>query len=361
MKKILIVNPFGIGDVLFSTPMIGVLKERFPESSISYLGNTRTVPILKNDPRINKVFCYERDEFVAVYKKSPWQFFLKWRKLVEEIRLEKFDVSFDLSMGPPLGLALVLAGIPERIGFNYKGRGRWLTHSTILTGFEGKHVSEYFLDLLNHLTGNRSHLGEPRELSMSFFTSQDDERWAENFLKTNNINSTYLVCVYPGGGASWGAQGAVRRWPAENYVHLANKIVKNSNAVIILMGDKADVALCQSVAEKMSHAPLIAAGQTTLGQSAALMKRCHFVVLNDGGAMHVAAALGVRTLVVFGPVDPQVYGPIPKSKHKSIIKGLPCQPCYRNFRMSDCKHQLCLKELSVDDVWQEVLASGVLG
>ena len=199
MTRILIVNPFGIGDVLFTTPFIAALKERFPAVSISYIGNARTVPFLRNDPRIAKVFSYERDEYVAVYRKSPWQFLLKWKKLVDEIRTEKFDIAFDLSLGSPLGLALAWAGIPERIGYDYKGRGRWLTRKVPFRGYEGRPVAEYYLDLLRHWTLDTGHSSVVAQehstsnslvssvkcqvsLKMSLYASQADSDWAVAFL-----------------------------------------------------------------------------------------------------------------------------------------------------------------------------------
>ncbi|MBF0570193.1 MAG: glycosyltransferase family 9 protein, partial [Candidatus Omnitrophica bacterium] len=123
---------------------------------------------------------------------------------------------------------------------------------------------------------------------------------------------------------------------------------------IILMGDKGDVEFCEAVASKMSRRPVIAAGETTLGRSAALMDRCRFLVMNDGGAMHIAAALGVVPVVIFGPVDEKVYGPFPTEDQVVVKKGLPCQPCYRNFRMSDCQHMSCLRTLTVDEVYRKV-------
>ena len=181
--KILIVNPFGIGDALFTTPFIAALKERFPAVSISYIGNARTVPFLRNDPRIDKVFSYERDEYVAVYRKSPWQFLLKWKKLVDDIRAEKFDSAFDLSLGSPLGLALAWAGIPERIGYDYKGRGRWLTRKVPLKGYEGRPVAEYYLDLLRQVVQGSN--------VISHTSYENKHRTTEN---TRCKSSAYDVC-----------------------------------------------------------------------------------------------------------------------------------------------------------------------
>ena len=88
---------------------------------------------------------------------------------------------------------------------------------------------------------------------------------------------------------------------------------------------------------------------------AALLKQCQGAILNDGGPLHVAEAVGTRTVSIFGPVDPLVYGPYPASNHTVVQKHLPCQPCYeRRFRMADCGHINCLGELTVEEDYRKV-------
>jgi lipopolysaccharide heptosyltransferase II len=344
-NRILIVNPFGIGDVLFTTPFIAALKERIPGVSISYVGNARTAPFLRNDPRIDKVFSYERDDFVAVYRRSPWQFILKWKQLVADIRAGQFDLAFDLSLGSPLGLALVLAGVPERVGFNYKGRGRWLTRSFPLQRYEKCHIVDHHFELLR-LMGIEAEPGK-----MRFYLQQKDKEWADNFLEKEHLTTSNIIGMFPGGGASWGAGARFRHWDIAKYAKLADKIIEKASCSLILFGDKTDRDLCEDIAARMSRKPVIVAGWTSLGEAAALMERCRLLVMNDSGAMHVAAALGVRTVVIFGPVDEKVYGPFPVHEQIIVSKPIPCRPCYRNFRMSDCRHLSCLKQLTVDEVY----------
>ncbi len=216
MKKVLIVNPFGIGDVLFSTPLLAALKDDMPGVVISFIGNARTSPFLKNDPRIDMVFSYERDEFVAVYKKSPWQFFLKWKEFVGAIKKEGFDTAFDLSLGSPLGLALMLAGIPRRIGCDYKGRGRWLTDKVPLKGYEGRHVVEYHLELLKYCG-----IEAKTRQRMSFFLMAEDKGAVQALLDRHGLKDGSYVVICPGGGASWGQGAAKKRWAAEGFSKLA--------------------------------------------------------------------------------------------------------------------------------------------
>ncbi len=343
-QRILIVNPFGIGDVLFTTPLIAALKERYPSASLSYIGNARTASFLKNDPRLSQVFSYERDEFVAVYRRSPLAFARKWLDFVKELRSLQFDTAFDLSLGAPLALALVCAGIPVRIGYDYKQRGRWLTHKLPLKGYEGRHVVEYYLDLIGVQE-------DKRRYAMAIYSSIEDDMAAEELLRLNGFKRGAFIVVHPGGGASWGKGSWAKRWPAVNFAKLADKMIEKEGLPIILMGDASEAVLCGEVAGAMKHKPLILAGLVSITRAAALMRLSRWVIANDGGPLHTAVASGAKTLSIFGPVDPAVYGPYPAEGHVVVQKRPLCQPCYRNFRMSDCDHQVCLRELSPDDVF----------
>lgn len=349
-RRCLIVNPFGIGDVLFTLPLVSALKAQFPSVSIGYIGNARTAPWLAHDPRLAQVFCYERDEFIEVYRKSPLAFLRKWCAFVQEIRRSGYDTAFDLSLGSPLALALALAGIPRRIGYDFKGRGRWLTDKTPLKGYEGRHVAQYYLALLGKLNPSLSE--SPGEMKM-FLPCADHAR-AREFMRSHQLSEGGFVVIHPGGGASWGKGAGLKRWPAVNFAKLADKMIENEACPIILMGDQSEVVLCNEVLAGMKHKAVVTAGELSMLQAAALMKAARVVVVNDGGPLHAAVAAGAKTVSIFGPVDPAVYGPYPSAGHTVIQKGLPCQPCYRNFRMSDCGHQACLQSLSVEEVFNHI-------
>jgi len=340
-KKILIINPYGVGDVLFTTPVISNLRLGLPQASIAYLANRRTADFFKSNPDIAQVFVYERDEFVGNYQ--------KYLELFNSIKQQKFDVVFDFSLNSSFGFLSFACGIKKRVGFDYRKRGRFLTDRVPLLGFEEKHVVEYYLDLL-------------RLMEIPVVTKQmkldapsKDIQWAQEWLNRHKVDPAKpLIAVLPGGGASWGVAAGHKRWPASKYAHLMDKIVENFDAAIILLGDSKEEELCREVVS-LAHFPLhFAVGETSLLELAALLMRCQGAILNDGGPLHVAVAAGVKTVSIFGPVDPHVYGPYPASGHTVVQKALPCQPCYRRFRMARCGHINCLNELSVEEVYRKV-------
>jgi heptosyltransferase II len=348
-KKILIINTYGIGDVLFTTPIISNLRLAYPKAFIAYLANRRTADFLQYHPDIAKVFVYERDEFAESYRRNPFEFIQKSFEFFISIKQQDFEVVFDFSLNSTFGFLSFVSGIKKRVGFDYHKRGRFLTHRVPLSGYENKHVVEYYLDLLRLMEI------PIKSVPINLDVPSRDIKWAQEWLNKHKVNPAKpLIAVLPGGGASWGKDARYKRWSAPKYAYLIDKIIENFDAAIILMGDSKEEELCREVVN-LAHFPLhFAVGETSLLGLAALLKQCRGAIVNDGGPLHVAAAVGVKTVSIFGPVDPQVYGPYPVANHTVVQKILPCQPCYRRFRMANCGHISCLGELSVEEVYGKI-------
>lgn len=347
-QRILIVNPFGIGDVLFTLSLVHNLRHAYPQAHIAYIGNRRTIPLLSKQPVINQVFSYDRDEFVAQQKKSPFAFFCKWKSFYNDIKREQFDLVVDLSMNAGLGLFLKVCGIPKRVGFDYRGRGRYLTHRLVMAGYENRHVIEYYKDLLNTV-------GVPViDTAMSLTVPAEDMDWASQWLSQHQVKAAQYLVVVPGGGVSWGKEALMRRWPTERYHEIIKRILLTTKFSIILIGDAKDNQLFGSWVDTLGSRVLSLAGQTTILQAAAIMKLSKLALINDSGLVHLAVACQVPTVAIYGPVNPKVYGPYPLSAATVITHPLPCQPCYRNFRMPHCAHLTCLNALSIEDVFKRL-------
>lgn len=348
-KKILIINTFGIGDVLFSTPVISNIKRAFPEADVHYLTNPRSSAVIKDNPKVSKIHIYERDEFHKVYKRSFVEFIKKWIAFLDQIKAERYDAVLDLSLDRGMGALCMAAGIKQRIGFDYKNRGICLTRGIPFKGYEGKHVVDHYLDLLEEI-------GIPAiDKNLELAVPEQDLQWAKNWRFTEALAfSNLLIAVFPGGGASWGKGARFKRWPVEKYVKLVDKMIEKFDAHIILMGNSEERELCNQISRVSPSGTRVVAGDLNLTQSAALLKQCRMAILNDGGPLHMAVASRVTTISIFGPVDDNVYGPYPPAGHHVVKKGLACQPCYRQFRMSDCSHVSCLVQLDVDDVLRKV-------
>lgn len=348
--KILVVNPYGIGDSLFITPLSRGLRMKWPNAHLALLLGSRTEIIFKHNPNINHTYTYRKD-----YLKSLplWRSLHEKSLLFYKIRKQKFDVLIDVSNTDEYGfLAKFLWKIPIRIGLQYKKRGRFLTHAIhIRSGFTEKHVADYYTDLLSFLDI------EPKSVSrkLDFYSTPKELEWLDTVFQSHRITSSDIVIsILPGGGASWGNEAQYRYWPTSYYAKLADLLIQKWNAKIFLIGSQLEEKLCQQVQTQMKSSAISLAGQTTLPQLASLMDHSNLTIGTESGPLHLAAALDCKALVIYGPVDELVYGPYSDSlRQLKIFNPLPCRPCYRNFRVPPCQNRLCLLELTPEQIFEK--------
>ncbi|HNX90334.1 MAG TPA: glycosyltransferase family 9 protein [Candidatus Omnitrophota bacterium] len=350
MKKILIANIFGIGDVLFTTPLLANLKKAFPDAAVDYMCNARTCQILRNDPLINKVFVYEKDEYAEMWKRSKTEFFKRIFASLSEIKGNRYDAVFDFTLSREFNVFFFAAGIKKRIGFDYKRRGLFLTHKMRIPCFAGRHVIEHYLDLLKYAGV------DPEIRNMRISVNKAAEEWADAYFAAHGLDGKKTVAVIPGGGASWGGHAGRKRWGSDKFACVADDLVQNSYQVAVF-GDAKEKEICDEVVAVMRHKGIPVETGMDINKYIAVLNKCRLVLCNDGGPLHIAVALGKSTVSLFGPVDPNVYGPYPwDGNHVVVTKGgLECRPCYSNFRLPQCdKDMMCLNGIDPDLVAEEV-------
>jgi len=348
-RHILIINPFGVGDVLFSTPLVVALKKLYRGAYVGYICNIRTKEMLQTNPDVDEVFVFERDEYRLLWKTSKLECIKKLFDFWRTIHRRKFDVVIDLSLSKEYAFLCWLVGIRERRGFNFKGRGRFLTYRIPFDGFNDKPVGEYYLDLMS--------MEKPaRDITTVLVTADNDRRYIEDFLKTSGVRQNdLLVGIAPGGGASFGKkdQGR-RRWGAGKFRELADRIAEKYKAKIILIWGHDERDVVEKISAGMKNSALIAP-TTTIREMAALCKKCRLVICSEGGPLHIASSQGVKTVSIFGPVDEKVYGPYPPSQRNVVVTSrADCRPCYRRFKLPECNTRKCLEDITVDDVFNEI-------
>jgi lipopolysaccharide heptosyltransferase II len=345
----LVINPFGIGDVLFSTPLIRNLKENFPKARIYYLCNKKTNPIISSHHFIYKTFVYERDEFEALRHKSAFLWLKEFHRFIGGIRKEKIDIALDLSLNTQYGFYAWAAGIKKRFGLDYKNRCKFLNKKLKIKGYIDKHVVDYYLDTLTLLDLPIKRYG------LEIYTDEESKRWADAFLRQKNIAAGELIIgIAPCGGGAFGKDAYIKRWPVDKYAALIDRLAVELKAKIFIFAgpqEKSDVEkILSSVQHKNSCFEFTAA---TLPQTVALVEKCSLFIGNDTGPLRFADALNKKIVALFGPVNERVYGPYPFDEKRTVVlkKDLPCRPCYNNFRLSDCKsNRRCMDDIEVEEV-----------
>jgi len=352
LKKFLIINPFGIGDVLFTTPVIRAIKDSYPDAFLGYWCNERVAGVLKSNPKINLIFSLSRGDIKKIYNRSRFEGICKSLGLLRRIKKERFDICIDLSLEHHYSFIAKLLGIRKRVGFNYKKRGRFLTHKIDLDGYSSKHVVEYYLDLLN-IIGIK-----PKTTDLDLYVNDADKIKAKNLLKYYGVTSEDLIIgIAPGAGGSWGKDASLKHWPAIKFAQLANRICEDLKAKILILGDESERAIADIIVNIMQHKAIDLVGKTTLEELAAVISNLKILITNDGGPLHMAVALGVKTVSIFGPVSEVVYGPYPQDNTRHIVlkNNLDCRPCYRDFRLEPCQiNRECLEAIGVEQVFDGV-------
>ena len=349
--KFLIINPFGIGDVLFTTPLIRAIKEADPGHTVSYWCNLRVEEIFSHNPEIKKVFALSRGDLKKIFQASFFSGIKAFFGLLKSLKKERFDAVFDFSLDQRYGFICWLLGIKKRIGFNYKNRGLFLTNKIELKGYASRHVVEEYLGLLKFIEIKANN---PK---LEVFATASDYQRVKFILQQSGItDNDTLIGIVAGAGASWGKTANLKHWQPIKYGQLADKISDSYNVKILLLGDESEKPISEVVYSSMRNKPVDLTGRLSIGELIALIARLKILISNDGGPMHLAVALGVKTISIFGPVDEKVYGPYPGSENNLVIKKeLTCRPCYQNFRIQNCAHErACMNLITVDEVFQAV-------
>jgi len=353
VKNFLIINPFGIGDVLFTTPVISALKENVAGSRVSYWCNERVRDLFKDDPYIDKVFALSRGDLKKIYLRSILEGIGRLAWLVSALKKERFDAAFDFSLDHRYGLICLLAGIKRRIGYNYKGRGLFLTEKINLQGYAQRHIVEYYMDVL------KSSGIIPRTKTLRVCVSAQAKQKARQMLEGNGIRENDLVvAIAPGAGASWGKDAGRKHWSIVRSAQLADRIIMESGAKVVILGDGSDVDLSALMRRFMRNKAVDLAGKTNLQEFVSIIGIARLLVTNDGGPVHVAVAQGTRTVSIFGPVDERVYGPYPQSEKHLVITNdsAACRPCYKNFRLKPClRERECINAIRLEHVYDAAM------
>jgi predicted lipopolysaccharide heptosyltransferase III len=334
MRNILVIKLRYIGDVLLATPVLRALREQFPDARLTMAVNRGTEDVLKWNPDVNEILIVER---------SGWS---EQMRFLRALRRRAFDFVLDLTDGDRSAILAWASGVPFRVGMNEERRWRGLLYTTVVkVKPEVVHRVEQDLQILHGLGI------EPKVTAPVLKTSPGDDWEAARLLQDIGVgggdasSSPPLVMLQPG------ARYWFKAWPAERFAELADRLAVWCQARVLIGGSPDERELAESIRGRARSAPSVVAGRTTLLQYAALLNRCALFVGNDNGPMHMAAALGVPVVALFGPSDPAIWGPR-GPRVEVLYKGLDCRRCFH----PTCGRgeQSCMRQITVDEVFAAV-------
>ena len=332
MKRILVVNVNWLGDVIFSTPVFKALRKEYPQARIVCLAVPRVKEILE--------CCSDIDEIIEYDEKGKHKGLFKRIQLIQNIKEKNFDIAFLLHRSWTRALLIYLSGIPQRVGYDTKKRGRFLTHK--VPQLTGKvHRSDFYLNVLESFgIVIKDRFCELKVPDQTF-------REIDKILRSSGLKPQDQLVVVNAGG-NWN----LKRWPEELWGKLIHHLGEDRNIKIVIPGASKDVFLANKIAELSARQPIVLAGKTTIKQLIALMARAHLVISADSGPLHMANCVGANTIALFGPTRPEITGPRGKGQTWILQKNIDCNltPCY----FLECPNNVCMQAIKVQDVMQAV-------
>jgi len=330
IKNILIRSTNWIGDAIITTPAIRAVHKNFPEAKISLLAQPWVAPIFYNNPYIDDILLYD----IAGKHKGLSGII----RLRNELRKEKFDLAILLQNSFEAALISIWAGIPNRLGYNTDVRGLLLTHCIPLKPYLKRvHQIDYYLGLLKSV----SLKSDSRQLTIVI--TDKERKHTEATLEQQGITSKdKLIGINPGA-----VFGSAKRWFPERYAQLSLQLHAYSKSTIVIFGGPSEKALGQYIAQLMGNRCINFCCKTSLREAVALIERCQLFITNDSGLMHVAAALNIPQIAIFGSTDYVTTSP--NSLNSQIIRSpVPCSPCLKSECPTDHR---CMKNITVKMVY----------
>jgi heptosyltransferase II len=329
--KILVRATNWVGDAIMSIPALWAIRKRWPDAQITVLARPWVADLYSGQAFVDSV------KALNVSSRS----FSSIERFARELGEEQFDCACLLQNAFSAAWVVWRAKIPERIGYARDGRGLLLSKSVRVPkpGEIPAHESFYYLELLRR-AGWLENLPEATEISLSVSASAAES--AEAKLREASVRpDAKRIAIAPGA-----AYGSAKCWPAERFAAVADALVDEFGADVIVFGASSEQEICRQIADRMRHRPVILAGQTSIGELPALFSRCSLFLGNDSGAMHVAAAVGLPVVAVFGSTDAQGTAPVTSQK-KLIQHPVACSPCF--LRECPIDHR-CMQRVPVKDV-----------
>jgi heptosyltransferase-2 len=337
--KLLVRAPNWVGDAVLSLPALRALRRAFPEAHLAVLARAWVAPLYRRESAVDEVLLH-----TAAPGPGDWRG--KWR-LARALRSQGFDCAILLQNAFEAALVARLAGIRRRIGYARDARGFLLTDPIAAPrpGEIPRHEVYYYLELLRRARILEA-LPEVRVIELDA-AAHARERGRRR-LEAAGL-SGQVIGVSPGA-----AFGGAKRWPPDRFASAARLVAPARAAAVAVFGSPGDRSLCDGVAAGLERAGVAVrnfAGETTLDEFIELAAACSLFLTNDSGAMHIAAALGVPTVALFGPTDPWATGPV-AARARVVREPLDCSPC--KLRECPIDHR-CMTRITPEAVAEAAL------
>ena len=342
INRIVVRGTNWVGDAVMTVPALRELRRLFPKAQITLSTRAWAEGLFDDADFIDDLQVHQGNGLLSVIGQVR-----EWRK-------RRFDLAVLFPNSFASALVAFLSRVPIRIGYATDRRQQLLTHSLNLPDWRGsKHEVFYYLQIIAELEwrvkGEQTFLETQPDGSLAVTDTR--KAAALDLLRANGVRNLSddckLVALCPGS-----INSRAKRWPAERYAALGDRLINELGADVLLIGSAAELEVSREVARVMKNKPVMLTGKTNLAQLSAILSLVDLLVTNDTGPAHIASALSRPTLVIFGPTNPLTTRPF--SPYGEIMRKPPdCAPCM----LRDCPiDHRCMTAISPDEVFERARA-----
>lgn len=323
IKNILVIKPRAIGDVLLSTSVLPNLRKTFPDAQIDFLVEGFAATVLDHNPFIDNVLTFDTKSQGSL-------------SIITRVKRNRYDLIIDLFANPRTAVITMFSGAKFKVGYPFKWR-RFAYNILVTPRKDEHHNVEFNLDALRRID-IPVHTTRPL-----FFLSHESVYFANEFLERHNLSKNKFITINVGGG--W----EIKRWKMDKFIQLCQTIRERLHLQIVVLYGPSEAPDAERIS---TGANVILAPQTSLHEMGAIMKESLLLVTNDSGPMHIAAALDVPTLAIFGPTNPRAQGPYGNISEIVRNEKLDCLEC----NLTKCPiGNPCMKELDAETAFHKLL------
>jgi lipopolysaccharide heptosyltransferase I len=337
-RRILLIKPSSLGDVVHALPVLHGLRRRFPEAHIAWMVATAFIPLVENHPDLDEVIEFDRKKLARWYYHPAA--FRAFRGFCRQLKAGRFDLVIDLQGLFRSGYFTWVTGAKRRIGF---ADARELAPIFYNKRLPKRPADEHAVE---HNYRVAEALGFTRIKPTIDLAITDDERSRATAI-LNGIGlprGAAFAAILP--SARW----ETKQWLPQRFSELIDRLANERGIRSVVMGAPDERDLCAQIANRSASSTVDISGKTNLRELAAIIEQAAVVVCHDSGPMHLAAALDRPMVSILGPTNPLRTGPY--GHQDSVVRrDLDCSPCYLK-RLSQCKNDhSCMKGLEVETVY----------
>jgi lipopolysaccharide heptosyltransferase I len=335
IERILIVRLSAVGDVVKTLPALTSLRRGYPKAHIAWLVEDRAADLLRNHPFLDEVFVFPRSELgrAVTARRGRLRTIAGCFRFLAGVRSRRFDMAIDFQGNFKSGLVMRMTGARLRVGYDRRNttEGNYVfTNRRVPIADARVNRAEKYLALARALGG----AAEAKPVLPAW---PEDAAMAEALLRDPRVSRRPLVVIHPGTSEF----GAFKRWAPEQYGRLAQHLTRERGASVVVTWGPREHSLAEKVAAASGDAAVLAPATHNLRELAELLRRADLFVGADTGPMHIAAALDVPVVALFGPKDPVLHGPY-GSNTRVVRAGVECSPCAKR----SCDDLKCMTRIT---------------